>query len=121
MPKMSDRERLAKIEADQRSLAQEAEAVRAAVRAHYGALTADLAVEVLSEREFRDVVGHAIRIGGAAAVAALKGLAPQGAPAKMSPERRPSDEHGGAARRRPAPVQGAASAGDGPGPQGSGS
>ena len=115
MPKMTDRERLAKIEADQRSLAEEADAVRRDVRAHYGRLTADLAVEALSEREFRGLIGHAIRIGGSTTIAALKALPASNAPPKASPERRPSDEHGGAARRRPAPVQGAASAGDGPG------
>lgn len=115
MPKMTTRERLAKIEADQRSLAQEAETVRRAVRAQYGTLVSDLAVEALSEREFRDVLAQAIRVGGTAALTALKVLTVQAEPSKSSPERRPSDEHGGAARRRPAPESGAASAGDGPG------
>ncbi|WP_246543311.1 hypothetical protein [Novosphingobium profundi] len=74
MPKMSERERLAKIEADQRRLASEAETVRRTVRAHYGKLVAQLPVEHLSEREFRDVLGQAIRVGGVAALAALKAL-----------------------------------------------
>jgi len=121
MPKMTDRERLAKIEADQRSLAAEAETVRQTLRARYGGIAAELPVELLSERDFRDVIAQAIRIGGAAASAALKALASSEQPSKTSPERRPSDEHGGAARRRPAPHEGAASAGDGPDPQGSGS
>lgn len=121
MPKLSDRERLAKIEADQRSLAQEAETVRRTVRAHYGGLVADLAVEGLSEREFREVVTHAIRLGGPTATATLKAAAGGDHPSKTSPERRPSDEHGGAARRRPTPPSGVASASDGPGPLGSGS
>ncbi|WP_240334343.1 hypothetical protein [Sphingobium estronivorans] len=74
MPKMTERERLAKIEADQRNLAQEAEMVRRGLRAHYGKLASELAVERLSEREFRDVLSQAIRIGGGAALAALKAL-----------------------------------------------
>lgn len=88
MPKLTDRERLAKIEADQMSLAQEAETVRRGLRAHYGRLTAELPIERLSEREFRDVLAHAIRVGGAAALAALKAL--------------PSQADGPAAKRLPA-------------------
>lgn len=84
MPKMSDRERLAKIEADQRNLAQEADAVRRGLRAHYGKLATELPVEQLSEREFRDVLGHAIRVGGAVAIAALKGLLAAGVQAEPS-------------------------------------
>lgn len=78
MPKLTDRERLAKIEADQLSLAQEAETVRRGLRAHYGRLTAELPIERLSEREFREVVAHAIRVGGGAALAALKALPSHG-------------------------------------------
>lgn len=115
MPKMTNRERLAKIEADQRKLADEAETVRRAVRANYGSLVQELAIETLSEREFRDILTQAIRAGGQASIAALKALPACSSQSATSPERRPSDEHGGAARRRPAPVQGAASAGDGPG------
>ena len=74
MPKMTDRERLAKLEADQRKLADEADAVRRTLRAHYGTLTADLPVEHLTERDFRDLIDHAVRVGGTAAVAALKGM-----------------------------------------------
>lgn len=115
MPKMNDRERLAKIEADRRRLDDEAETVRRAVRAQYGALAADIPVEQLTEREFKDVLGQAIRIGGSAAIAALKAMPSALATSKAPPERRPSDEHGGAARRRPAPPAGAASPGDGAG------
>lgn len=77
MPKLTDRERLAKIEADQRSLAQEAETVRRGLRAHYGRLTAELPIEKLSEREFREVLAQAIRVGGAGAIVALKALPAQ--------------------------------------------
>ncbi|MDO6415352.1 hypothetical protein Q4F19_13240 [Sphingomonas sp. BIUV-7] len=115
MPKLTERERLAKLEADQRALAQEADRVRKTVRAGYGQLVADLAIETLSEREFRELIGHAIRVGGAASIAALKALPPALSSTKISPERRPSDEHGQAARSRPASGQDAASAGDGPG------
>lgn len=95
MPKMTDRERLAKIEADQRNLAQEAETVRRGVRAHYGKLATELAVERLSEREFPDLLGQAIRVGGAPALAALKALPalPDG-----SSERGSAVKAGGAAR-----------------------
>ncbi|MEJ7933841.1 hypothetical protein WG907_06150 [Sphingobium sp. AN558] len=113
MPKMNDRERLAKLEIDQHKLAQEAEAVRRALRAHYGALTADIAVEQLTEREFREIVTQAILIGGSPAISALKAHLPAPASSKDAPERRPRDEHGGAARKRPAPSEGAASPGDG--------
>ncbi|AHE53738.1 hypothetical protein [Sphingomonas sanxanigenens] len=85
MPKMTDRERLAKIETDQRNLAQEAEAVRRGLRAHYGKLATELPVEKLSEREFRDVLSQAIRVGGGVAIAALKGLAASGVQAEPSP------------------------------------
>ena len=72
MPRMTDRERLAKIEADQRRLADEAERTRQAVRAQYGSIVADVAVEMLTEREFRDILNHVVRLGGAAAISALK-------------------------------------------------
>jgi hypothetical protein len=74
MPKMTDRERLAKIEADQQALASEAETVRGSLRAHYGKILADLPAERLSERDFRDVLLQAIRVGGAVALTALKAL-----------------------------------------------
>jgi hypothetical protein len=84
MPKMTDRERLVKIEADQENLAREAETVRRGLRAHYGKLATELPVERLSEREFRDVLGQAIRVGGAVAIAALKGLSAAGVQAESS-------------------------------------
>jgi hypothetical protein len=103
MPKMTERERLAKIEADQQSLALEAEAVRRGLRAHYGKLATELAVEKLSEREFRDVVTHAIRVGGGAAIAALKALpeasdASASLPAKRPGEVRPKAPQGGSTK-----------------------
>jgi hypothetical protein len=115
MPKMTDRERLARLESDQRRLAEETRTVRSSLRAQYGLLTETLEVEALSEREFREVLSHAIRVGGGVAIGALKALHPEHSPAETSPGRRPGDEHGAAARRRPTPVQGAASPGDGPG------
>ncbi|WP_254514607.1 hypothetical protein [Novosphingobium sp. G106] len=71
---MTDRERLTKIEADQRKLADEADGVRRALRASYGALASELAVETLTERQFRELLAHAIRAGGIASIAALKAL-----------------------------------------------
>jgi len=110
MPKMTERERLAKIEADQRSLAQEAETVRRALRAHYGKLATELAVERLSEREFRDVLGQAIRVGGGAALTALKALpaASDDPPARGSPMKA-----AGGARGKPGATLPAGSQADG--------
>ncbi|WP_256869054.1 hypothetical protein [Sphingobium lactosutens] len=105
MPKMTDRERLAKIEADQQSLAQEAETVRQALRAHYGKIATDLAVERLSEREFRDVLSHAIRVGGGAAIAALKPLSAASAPPEQPPLKKPAEA-------RSKPPQGSGTNGD---------
>ena len=74
MPKMTDRERLADLEARQRKMAEEVEKTRRALRGKYAAIVPELAVETLTEREFRDVLAAAIRVGGAAAIAALKPL-----------------------------------------------
>jgi hypothetical protein len=71
MPKMSDRERLAELEARQRRVGDEIIEARRALRGKYAALVLDLSVESLTEREFRDLLGHAIRLGGAASIAAL--------------------------------------------------
>jgi hypothetical protein len=74
MPKMTDRERLAELEARQRKMGEEVEKTRLALRRKYAALVSDLAVEQLTEREFRDVLAAAIRVGSAGALAALKRL-----------------------------------------------
>lgn len=74
MPKMTDREKLAELDKRQKALAEEAESVRQSLRARYGAMLADIPVERISERDFRDLVAHAIRAGGSATIAALKAL-----------------------------------------------
>lgn len=74
MPKMSERERLADLEARQRRVGNEIVEVRRALRGRYSNIVLDLAVETLTEREFRDLVSHAIRLGGAATIAALAPL-----------------------------------------------
>lgn len=74
MPKMTDRERLADLEARQRKMVEEVEKTRRTLRGKYAALVPDLPVEQLTEREFRDVLTATIRVGGAAAIAALKPL-----------------------------------------------
>lgn len=74
MPKMTDRERLADLEARQRKMVEEVEKTRYALRGKYAAIVPELAVETLTEREFRDLLVAAIRVGGAAAIAALKAL-----------------------------------------------
>lgn len=74
MPKMTDRERLADLEARQRKMVEEVEKTRQALRGKYAAIVPEFAVENLTEREFRDLLVAAIRVGGAAAIAALKPL-----------------------------------------------
>ncbi|AZI37698.1 hypothetical protein [Caenibius tardaugens] len=86
MPKMTDRERLADLEARQRKMGEEVEKTRRALRGKYAAIVPDLPVEQLTEREFRDVLTAVIRVGGAAAITVLKPLPnassnPQSAPA----------------------------------------
>lgn len=89
MPKMTDRERLADLEARQRKMVEEVEKTRRTLRGKYAAIVPELAMETLTEREFRDVLTATIRVGGAAAIAALKPLPnasnnPQSAPANNS-------------------------------------
>jgi len=74
MPKMTDRERLADLEARQRKMVEEVEKTRRALRGKYAAIVPELAVETLTEREFRDLLVAVIRVGGDAAIAALKPL-----------------------------------------------
>ena len=74
MPKKTDRERLADLEARQRAMAEEVEQTRRALRGKYAEIVTDLPVEDLTEREFRDLLVAAIRCGGAAAVTALRAL-----------------------------------------------
>lgn len=74
MPKLSDRDRLADLEARERKAIEEADRARRALRARYAELVRDLAVERLHEREFHDIIAHAIRGGGGAAMTALKAL-----------------------------------------------
>lgn len=74
MPKMTERERLADLEARQRKVAGDVEDARRALRGRYALMVNDLPVEGLSEREFRDLLAQAIRCGGAAAITALRAL-----------------------------------------------
>ena len=74
MPKLSERERLADLEARQRKAAEDVENARRALRGKYASIVSDLPVEGLTEREFRDVLVGAIRVGGAPSIAALKAL-----------------------------------------------
>lgn len=74
MPKMTDRERLADLEARQRKMIEEVGKARSALRGKYAAIVPELAVETLTEREFREVLIAAIRVGGITAIAALKAL-----------------------------------------------
>lgn len=71
MPRMSDRERLAELETKQRKIAEDIADARRALRGKYAAIVLDLAVETLTEREFKELLVQAIRLGGATATAAL--------------------------------------------------
>jgi hypothetical protein len=82
MPKMSDRERLADLEQRQRRLADDVDNARRALRGSYAAIVNEVAVEALTEREFRDLILCAIRVGGGPAIAALKALSPANAETK---------------------------------------
>lgn len=101
MPRMTERERLADLEARQKKVAQEIDQTRRALRGKYAAIVSELQVEFLTERELRDILTHAIRAGGATSVATLKSLAnatiahnqqpgprPQGVPATSTAEPR---------------------------------
>jgi hypothetical protein len=77
MPRLNERERLADLESRCRKLEDEVENARRALRGKYAAAVLDLAIETLTEREFRDVLSHAIRTGGSSAIAALKVLPAQ--------------------------------------------
>jgi hypothetical protein len=78
MPKMTERERLAELEARQRKMNEDVATARRAVRERYAVMVSEMPVERLTEREFRDVLTHVVRVGGDAALAALKGLAAAG-------------------------------------------
>ena len=86
MPKLNDRDRLADLEARQTKIAEEILDARRALRGKYASILSDMAVEKLSEKDFRELVQHAIRLGGPASITALKGIAPT---AKSHPEKRP--------------------------------
>ena len=74
MPKLTEREHLADLEARQTKIAGQIVSARRAVRDKYASLMGELAVECLTEREFRDILSQAIRAGGPASVTALKAL-----------------------------------------------
>lgn len=74
MPKLTDRERLADLEARERKLAQEVLGARRALRGRYASMVEELAVEQLSERAFREILNRAISIGGDRAMEALRAI-----------------------------------------------
>lgn len=74
MPRLTEREKLADLEARQRKLGEDIEAARGAVRQGYAALLGRLPVERWSERELKEVLEQGLRAGAPATIAALKAL-----------------------------------------------
>ena len=74
MPKMTERDRLADLETRQRKMNDELESARRSLRGKYAAMIAEVPVEKLTERDFRELLTQAIRVGGCVALSALKGL-----------------------------------------------
>ncbi|EQB14923.1 hypothetical protein RLDS_12190 [Sphingobium lactosutens DS20] len=74
MPKMTERDRLADLETRQRKMNDELESARRSLRGKYAAMIAEVPVEKLTERDFRELLTQAIRVGGSVALSALKGL-----------------------------------------------
>ncbi|MFC3698503.1 hypothetical protein ACFOOJ_13800 [Sphingobium xenophagum] len=83
MPKQNECERLVDLEARQRRLQEEIAAARSALRTRYGAIVAEIPIEAIGERVFRDILQHAIRAGGTAPLQAVKALPL--APGELSP------------------------------------
>ena len=77
MPKMSERERLADLVEKRRKIADEIETTEKRLRERYGAIVAGLPVEAIGEREFREAVGLLVKLGGPAAIGALKAALPK--------------------------------------------
>lgn len=74
MPKLTERDRLAELVERQRRTTEELEKARGDLRGKCLDHLRDLAVEMLSERELREIVIQAIRVGATVAVTALKAL-----------------------------------------------
>jgi hypothetical protein len=69
---MSERERLADLVEKRRKIADEIETTQARLRERYGAIVIALPVEEIAERDFREAMGLLLKLGGPAAIGAMK-------------------------------------------------
>lgn len=83
MPKMSERERLADLEAKQRKLAAEIDTARIALRGRYADIAREMALEAFNEREFREAMTLLVRLGPGSTLQLLR-QDPPPAPAKAA-------------------------------------
>jgi GGDEF domain-containing protein len=74
MPKLTEREKLADLEARQHKIGEELNIARQAVRNRYAGSLTGLPLERMAERDLKELIEQALRVGAPTALAALKTL-----------------------------------------------